>query len=84
MGLAIILLSNVLLVLVNSSNINFAFQTFIELIIDKVMWAVTGGTILGLMVIIYTPLSNILSLTALSAGPALYCCRYFIFSCHMV
>lgn len=66
MGLAVIMLSNILLVQVNSSDTRYAFQTFIFLIKDKVMWAVTGGTILGLLVMLYTPLSAYLKLTALS------------------
>lgn len=66
MGLAVIMLSNVLLVQVNSSDTRYAFQTFMFLIGDKVMWAVTGGTVLGLLVMLYTPLSTYLKLSALS------------------
>jgi Ca2+-transporting ATPase len=66
MGLTIILLANVLLVHVNSSNSEFAAKSFTRLIKDKVMWAVSLGTIIGLMVILYTPLSGFLKLAPLS------------------
>ncbi|HEY5500666.1 MAG TPA: cation-translocating P-type ATPase [Candidatus Humimicrobiaceae bacterium] len=45
MGLSIILLSNVLLVQVNSSSTEFAITSFMRQIKDKVMWAVIIGTI---------------------------------------
>jgi Ca2+-transporting ATPase len=67
-GLGIILLSNVLLVQVNSSNTMSAFQTFRFLARDKVMWAVTLGTLLALPLMIYTPIHTFLKLSALS-GP---------------
>ena len=67
MGLSIILLSNVLLVQVNSSNTEFAFKTFMRQIKDKVMWAVIIGTIAGIFIMIYTPLSGFLKLAPLSA-----------------
>lgn len=66
MGLTIILLANVLLVHVNSSNSEFAAKSFTRLIKDKVMWAVSLGTIIGLVVILYTPLSGFLKLAPLS------------------
>ena len=66
MGLTIILLANVLLVQVNSSNSEFAIKSFIRLIKDKVMWAVSLGTIVGLLVILYTPLCGFLKLAPLS------------------
>jgi len=66
MGLSIILLSNVLLVQVNSSNTMFAFKTFVSLRKDKVMWAVSIGTIVGLIVMLYTPLCGFLNLAPLS------------------
>lgn len=67
MGLSIIFLSNVLLVQVNSSNTDFAIRTFIRQIKDRVMWAVIIGTLLGLLVMLYTPLSGFLKLTSLSS-----------------
>jgi len=66
MGLTIILLANVLLVQVNSSNTEFAVKSFFRLIKDKVMWAVNLGTIIGIIVMLYTPLSGFLKLTPLS------------------
>ena len=66
MGLTIILLANVLLVQVNSSNSEFAIKSFIKLRKDKVMLAVSLGTIIGLLVILYTPLCSFLKLAPLS------------------
>ncbi|MBU3220375.1 Ca2+-transporting ATPase [Desulfonispora thiosulfatigenes DSM 11270] len=66
MGLTIILLANVLLVQVNSSNSEFAIKSFMRLIKDKVMLAVNLGTIIGLIVMLYTPLSGSLKLAPLS------------------
>lgn len=71
MGLSIIFLSNVLLVQVNSSNTDFAIKTFIRQIKDRVMWAVIIGTLAGLLVMLYTPLSGFLKLTSLSSGQLL-------------
>lgn len=68
MGLTIILLANVLLVQVNSSDSEFAVKSFFRLINDKVMWAVNLGTAAGLLLILYTPLSNFLKLAPLSLG----------------
>lgn len=67
MGLSIIFLSNVLLVQVNSSNTEFAFRTFIRQIKDKVMWGVIIGTLAGLLIMLYTPLSGFLKLAPLSS-----------------
>lgn len=65
MGLAIIIISNILLVYVNSSNTELAYQSFKKLIKDKVMWVVNGGTIIGLLLIMYTPISGFLKLAPL-------------------
>lgn len=65
-GLSIILLSNVLLVQVNSSDSEFAIKTFIRQIKDKVSWAVIIGTLAGLFVMLYTPLNGFLKLAPLS------------------
>lgn len=62
MGLAIILLANVLLVQVNSSNTMSAAKTFLTLRKDKVMWTVSIGTIVGLLLMLYTPLSGFLKM----------------------
>ena len=71
MGLTIILLANLLLVQVNSSNSEFAIKSFIQLIGDKVMWGVSLGTILGLLVILYTPMCSFLKLAPLSLSQGL-------------
>ena len=68
MGLAVIFLSNILLVQVNSSYTDFIFRSIKRLIRDPVMWAITIGTILGLVLILYTPVSGLLQLAPLSAG----------------
>ncbi|WP_010297379.1 HAD-IC family P-type ATPase [Clostridium senegalense] len=66
MGLSIIIISNILLVQVNSSNKDFAYKSFMYLKKDPVMWLAIGGTFLGLAVILYSPISSFLSLSALS------------------
>jgi len=66
MGLSIIMIANLFLVQVNSSNYDYAFKTMVNLIKDKVMWAVAIGTVAGLLLMLYTPLNKILSLAPLS------------------
>lgn len=66
LGLAIIMLANLFLVQVNSSQHNFAVTTAKRLIHDKVMWAVNIITIAGLAVILYSPLHSFLKLAPLS------------------
>ena len=66
MGLAVIFFSNVLLVQVNSSNTDFVFQSIGRLMKDRVMWVATLGTVAGLLLILYTPLSGFLKLAPLS------------------
>ncbi len=68
MGLTIIMLSNLFLVQVNSSDHDFAFQSIARLSKDRVMWAANIGTLLMLAVILYTPLSGYLKLAPLTAG----------------
>jgi len=71
MGLAIILLSNVFLVQVNSSDIEFAFISFIRLIKDKDMWSVIVGTVIGLLVMLYSPLNTFFKLAPISLNQLL-------------
>ncbi|MEG0295880.1 MAG: cation-translocating P-type ATPase [Clostridium sp.] len=71
-GLAIIMISNILLVQVNSSNTESVYKSFMKLRKDKVMIAVNGGTILALLAIIYTPISGFLKLAPLSVSELLY------------
>lgn len=66
MGITVILLANVLLVQVNTSDSDFVVKSFIKLTKDKVMWAVNLGTIIGLIAILYTPLCGFLKLESLS------------------
>ncbi len=68
MGLSIVMLANLFLVQVNSSNYDFVFQSVHRLAKDKVMWAVLIGTITGLFLILYTPLNGILKLAPLTIG----------------
>lgn len=67
MGLVVIMLSNLFLVQVNSSDRDFAFQSITRLVKDGVMWAANIGTLLMLVVILYTPLSHFLKLAPLTA-----------------
>lgn len=71
MGLAIIMLANLFLVQVNSSDHDIAFRSMVRLANDKVMWAVNLGTLVLLYTILYTPLSGYLKLAPLSAGQLL-------------
>ena len=67
MGLGIIMLANLLLVLVNSSERDFAARSIRRLARDKVMWLVNFGTLAGLAALLYTPLAGVLKLAPLSA-----------------
>jgi Ca2+-transporting ATPase len=68
MGLVIIMLSNLFLVQVNSSDRDFALRSIARLAKDGVMWAVNIGTLLMLAIILYTPVSSLLKLAPLTAG----------------
>jgi Ca2+-transporting ATPase len=71
MGLAIIMLANLFLVQVNSSNHDFAYHSAKQLVKDRVMWAVNLGTLALLAIILYTPISTFLKLAPLSGMQAL-------------
>lgn len=71
MGLLIIIISNILLVQVNSSRIDYAFQSFKKLIKDKIMWLANIIIILGIIVAVYSPLNNFLKLKSLSINQLL-------------
>ena len=73
MGLAIIMLSNLFLVQVNSSDHDFAIKSMIRLAKDKVMWAVNIITVAGLCAILYSPANHFLKLEALSAVQLFTC-----------
>ncbi|TYC84733.1 cation-translocating P-type ATPase [Acetobacterium wieringae] len=66
MGFAVIMLANLFLVQVNSSDHDFAFQSMKRLAKDKVMWTVSIGTLVGLFVILYTPLNAFLKFAPLT------------------
>ena len=68
MGLSIIVLANLFLVQVNSSNSDFVGVSMVRLARDKVMWGVSAGTVAGLLLILYTPLCGFLKLAPLSAS----------------
>lgn len=68
MGLTIIMLSNLFLVQVNSSDRDFVVQSIARLSKDRIMWAVSIGTLLMLAIILYTPLSGFLKLAPLTVG----------------
>ncbi|MDP4153443.1 MAG: cation-translocating P-type ATPase [Bacillota bacterium] len=67
MGLSVIMLSNLFLVLVNSSDHDFAVDSMKRLVKDKVMWIVNITTIAGLFILLYTPLCGFLKFAPLSA-----------------
>ncbi|SBW08460.1 P-type ATPase, translocating [uncultured Eubacteriales bacterium] len=71
MGLAIIMLANLFLVQVNSSDHDFIFRSIRRLATDRVMWVVNLGTLALLAAILYTPLSSYLKLAPLSGGQLL-------------
>jgi len=68
MGLAVIMLANLFLVQVSSSDYDFVIRSVSRLAKDKVMWTVNIGTIAGLLLLLYTPLSHIVKLAPLSPG----------------
>lgn len=73
MGLSIIMLSNLFLVQVNSSDKDFVYRSFARLFREKIIWAVNIITIAGLGVILYSPLNSFLKLSSLSAGQFFSC-----------
>lgn len=66
MGLSILILSNIFLVQVNSSDKDFAYRSMMKLKKDPVMWGVGIITVLGLGLILYTPIAGFLNLAPLS------------------
>lgn len=66
MGVTILMLSNLLLVFVNCSKEKTALYSLKKLSKDKVMQITSIGTIVLIMIVIYTPLSGFLKLSALS------------------
>jgi len=68
MGLAIIMLANLFLVQVNSSDADHVIASLKRLAHDKIMWIVSISTVLGLLFILYTPVNGFLKLAPLSTG----------------
>ncbi|HAG10299.1 MAG TPA: HAD family hydrolase [Desulfotomaculum sp.] len=68
MGISVIIIANLFLVHVNSSNYDLVVHSMIRLAKDKVMWFVFIGTVTGLLLILYTPLHVFLKLTPLPVG----------------
>ena len=66
MGLAVVLVSNLLLVLVNSSDKESLFVSVRRLKKEKTVWIAVLGIILMLVIILYTPLNSFLKLSALT------------------
>lgn len=66
MGLSVIILANLLLVQVISSERDSVFCSARRLMKDKVMWMAFGGTLLMLLIILYSPLNSFLKLAPLS------------------
>lgn len=66
MGLAIIILANLFLVQVTSSNWDLAYHSVKRLAADRIMWVANLGTLALLAVILYTPISGYLKLAPLS------------------
>lgn len=66
MGLLIIMISNIFLVQVNSSDYDYAIVSLKKLLKDKVMIIVNSVMILGILIITYSPLNTFLKLKALT------------------
>lgn len=65
MGLLIIMLSNVFLVFVNSSENDYVAKSIVKLIKDKVVMSIIAGFILMAGVVIYSPVKKYLKLESL-------------------
>jgi len=66
MGLSIIMIANLFLVQVNSSDHDFAFTSIRRLARDKIMWMVNIGTIALIGIILYSPVAGQLKLAPLT------------------
>lgn len=80
MGLTVLIVANLFLVQVNSSNRLFGIQTFIKLIHDKIIWLILGGTMLVLLALIYSPINGFLDLAPLSLQQLGICAVLGMFS----
>ncbi|MEA5072951.1 MAG: cation-translocating P-type ATPase, partial [Eubacterium aggregans] len=68
MALTIIIVANLLLVFVNCSDHDSILTAMGRLVKDKVMWAVGLGTVAILLLILYSPLNQLLKLATLTPG----------------
>ena len=68
MGLAVIMLANLFLVQVNSSDVDNVFTSIKRLAKDKAMWVANAFIVLSLFISLYTPLNVFLKLSPLSVG----------------
>lgn len=66
MAITIIILANLLLVFVNSSERDYAFRSLKSFVHDKVMWFTSIATVLLVAVVLYTPINSFLKLKPLS------------------
>ena len=66
MGLLIIMVSNIFLVQVNSSDYDYTFDSIKKIIKDKTMLIVNSLMIIGILVIVYSPFNSILKLKMLN------------------
>jgi len=71
MGIVIIMIANLFLVQVNSSDITSIFASLKKLFKDKVIWIINVATIAGVVIILYTPLNTFLKLSPLTLGELL-------------
>ena len=71
LGLAVLMLANLFLVQVNSSQYGSAWSIAKKFSRDKVIWGINVATILVLAIILYTPLNSFLKLAPLSCGQLL-------------
>lgn len=71
MGLSVIMLANLFLVQVNSSDHDFVYHSLKLLAKDRIMWAVNLGTLALLGIILYSPVSGFLKLAPLSSSQML-------------
>lgn len=72
MGLLIIIIGNLFLVQVNSSDYDYALKNIKKLAKDKILVLINVITILGIILITYTPVNKFLKLTSLSLREMLF------------
>ena len=70
-GIAVLMLANLFLVQVNSSDTDSVIASVKRLAKDKVMWAITIATAIALILVLYTPLNEVLRLVPLTAAQLL-------------